>query len=147
MSKILAESLHEYRGSKESVNEATGLFGDLASQGKQFRKMFLPATYALIKKGEEDRVDSMMKWLKKLAELEYPGDKDLKAKLGEKNFKVLSNVNKFLNNNLSSFAATPGGANTSKKADTGKSNEERLNAIAKVAGVDAQEIANMLKKG
>ena len=147
MSKILAESLSEYRGSKESINEATGLFGDLATQGKQFRKMFLPACYALIKKDQKDKVISMTKWLKKLAELGYPNDKELKASLGNKNFQGLKQVNQFLNNSLPSFAATPGGSHRSKSGDTGKSDEQRLSAIVEVVGMKATDIAALLKKG
>ena len=146
MSKVLAESLKEYRDSKESLNEAKGLFGDLASQGKQFRKMFLPACYALIQAGHKDKVVGYTKWLRKLAELGYPNDKEMKAKLGEKNFKGLTQVNKFLNNNLPSFATGPAGGVTSKKADSGKSDSERLAAIADVSGMEAQAIADLLKK-
>jgi len=147
MSKVLAESLYEFKESqKESVNEAKGLFGDLASQGKQFRKMFLPGAYAIIKKGQKEQVVSLVKWLKKLAELGWPGDKDLKAKLGDKGFKSLQNANKFLNNALPSFAATPGGASQAKGGDTGKSDQERAVAIAQVLGMEAADLAALLKK-
>ena len=145
MSKILAESLHEYRDSK-SVNEARGLFGDLAAQGKQFRKMFLPAGYAIIQSGKKDTVASLGKWLKKLAEMGWPSDKEIKAKLGDKGFKKLVQANKFLNNNLPSFAAGPAGGVTSKKADSGKSDEQRAQAIAQVMGIEVSELVDLLKK-
>ena len=146
MSKILAESLSEYRGSKESLNEAKGLFGDLASQGKQFRNMFLPASYAIIKSGKKEHVVTLGKWLKKLSELGWPTDKELKAKLGEEKFKSLQQANKFLNNNLSSFAATPGGTTSGKQVDTGRDNQERLIAIGQVLDMAAQDIVDLLKK-
>ena len=146
MSKVLAESLKEYRDSKESLNEAKGLFGDLASQGKQFRKMFLPASYAIIRKGNKDQVVTLGKWLKKLSELGWPSDKELKAKVGEKGLKSLQQANKYLNNNLSSFAASPHGGVTSNKADTGFDDQERLIAIGQVLNMAAQDIVDLLKK-
>jgi len=147
MSKVLAESLKEYRESKESLNEAKGLFGDLASQGKQFRKMFLPASYAIIKSGKKEHVVTLGKWLKKLSEMGWPSDKEIKAKMGEKGLKSLQQANKLLNNNLSSFAATPGGSTTSKKSDTGSNDQERLFAIGQVLDMAAQDIVDLLKKG
>ena len=147
MSKVLAESLQEYRDSKESVNEAKGLFGDLASQGKQFRKMFLPASHAIFKAGQKEQVVSLGKWLKKLSEMGWPTDKELKAKLGEKGFKSLQQANKYLNNNLSSFAATPGGSTTGKKVDTGRDDQQRLEIVAQILETPAQDIVDMLKKG
>ena len=146
MSKVLAESLKEYRDSKESINEAKGLFGDLASQGKQFRKMFLPASYAIIKSGKKEQVVTLGKWLQKLSDLGWPSDKELKAKVGEKGLKSLQQANKFLNNNLSSFAATPGGTTSGKSVDTGKDDQERLIAIGQVLGMAAQDIVDLLKK-
>lgn len=145
MSKVLAESLHEYRDSK-SINEARGLFGDLAPQGKQFRKMFLPASYAIIKSGKKDSVATLGKWLKKLSDMGWPSDKEVKAKLGDKGFKSLQQANKFLNNNLPSFATGPGGGVTSKQADTGKSDAERAAAIAEVVGMEAADLVALLKK-
>ena len=148
MSKILAESLGEFKGNKsEEVNEAKGLFGDIEAQGKQFRKMFLPAGHAIIKKGQKEHLASMHKWLNKLAELGWPKDSVLKSKVGEKNFKGLQQVNKFLNNNLSSFAATPGGATQAKTADTGKDDSQRAAAIAQVLGIEVSELVDLLKKG
>jgi hypothetical protein len=89
----------------------------------------------------------MTKWLKKLAELGYPSDKELKAKLGNKNYQGLTQVNKFLNNNLPSFAATPGGSHRSKSGDTGKSDSQRLTAIGQVVGMEPTELAALLKRG
>jgi hypothetical protein len=147
MSKILTESLYEFRESQEPVNEAKGLFGDLASQGKQFRKMFLPATYALLQDGRKTEVQGLTKWLKKLAEWGWPADKDLKAKVGEQGFKSFQGAIKFMNNNLPSYAVTPGGATQSRAGkDTGKSDAERAKAIAEVVGMEAQELADLLKK-
>jgi len=147
MSKVLAESLYEFKESqKESVNEARGLFGDLAAQGKQFRKMFLPGAYAILKKGQKEQVVSLGKWLKKLAELGWPGDKDLKSKLGDKAFKSLQSANKFLNNALPAYAASLGGTTQARGGDTGKSDQERAVALAEVLGMEASDLAALLKK-
>lgn len=147
MSKLLAESLYEFRQEKsEEINEARGLFGDLAAQGKQFRKMFPEAVDAMITKGKEEYVPTLVKWLKKLNELGWPGDKELKQKLGEKSFKALQNVNKTLNNQLSSMSISPTGAQGGKGSASEKSDAERIKTIAKVAGMEAQELADLLKK-
>lgn len=148
MSKLLAESLYEFRkeNSEEEVNEAKGLFGDLAAQGKQFRKMFPEAGAALIKKGKKDNVATLVKWLKKLKELGFPSDKDLKAKIGDKSFQSLQNTVKYMNNQLASFAATPGGASAGRSGGVEGSTEDHIKAIAAEVGMEAQELADLLKK-
>lgn len=147
MTKLLAESLYEFRESKsEDINEARGLLGDLAAQGKQFRKMFPEAVDAMITKGKKEYVPTLVKWLKKLNELGWPGDKELKQKLGEKSFKALQNVNKTLNNNLSSITISPTGAQGGRDSKSEKSDAERIKNIAQVAGMEAQELADLLKK-
>jgi len=149
MEKLLAESLYEFRKieSNEDINEARGLLGDLAAQGKQFRKMFLEGVDALIEKGKKEEVPTLIKWLKKLNELGWPSDKELKSKMGEKGLKALQNINKVLNNNLGSLSVSPTGAQGGKAGKSEKSNEERVRNIAKVAGMEAQELADLLKKG
>lgn len=147
MSKLLAESLQEYRErNTEDLNEARGLFGDLAAQGKQFRMMFPEAVDAMINKGQKENVPALIKWLKKLNELGWPTDAELKKAVGDQVFKKFTNVVKFMNNKLSSTSLSPSGAQGGKSSDSKKSDVERIKSIAKVAGMEAQELADLLKK-
>ena len=147
MSKLLAESLQEFRERNiEDVNEARGLFGDIAAQGKQFRKMFPEAVDAMIAKGQKENVPALVKWLKKLKELGWPSDSELKKAVGEQTFKKLANVLKVMNNNLSSASISPSGASGGKTSASKKSDEERIRTIAGVVGMEAQELADLLKK-
>jgi hypothetical protein len=147
MTKILAESLYEFRKeNNDDLNEARGLLGDLAAQGKQFRKMFPEAVDAMINKGKKENVPTLIKWLKKLNELGWPSDKELKAKLGEKSYKALQNINKALNNNLASMAVSPAGTQGGTTSKSEKSDVERIKSIAKVAGMEVQELIDLLKK-
>lgn len=148
MEKLLAESLQEFRqiNNEENIDEARGLLGDLAAQGKQFRKMFLEGVDAMIAKGNKENVPALVKWLKKLSEMGWPSDKELKSKMGEKGLKMLTNINKTLNNNLASMSISPTGAQGGKGSKSEKSDVERLKNIAQVAGIEAQELADLLKK-
>jgi len=147
MSKLLAESLEEFRErNTEDVNEARGLFGDLAAQGKQFRQMFPEAVDAMIAKGQKENVPALIKWLKKLNELGWPSDSELKKAVGDQIFKKFTNTVKVMNNKLSSASLSPSGAQGGKSSDSNKSDVERIKTIAKVAGMEAQELADLLKK-
>jgi hypothetical protein len=89
---------------------------------------------------------TLVKWLKKLKEMGWPSDKDLKAKVGDKQFQSFQNTVKYMNNQLASFAVTPGGASAGRSGGAEGSTADHIKAIAKEVGMEAQELADLLKK-
>ena len=52
-----------------------------------------------------------------------------------------------MNNQLPSFAATPGGTTSSKSGEGASDDKTNVMTIAKELGIEAQELADLLKKG
>jgi len=141
MSKILAESLYEFRktNNSEELNEAI-------QPGKTFRQGFLKAGHALAKAGREDQVKTIWAWAKKLNSMGWPKEGVLRKELGDK-FKSFMAALNLVNKMQPSFGATAGGTTTSQKGgDIGKSTEERLAVVSKALGVTADELKDVLTK-
>ena len=141
MSKILAESLYEFRKeNSEELNEAI-------QPGKTFRQNFLKAAHALVKAGREDVVKTLTAWAKKLASLGWPKEGVLRKELGDQKFKSFLAALNLINKQLPSFGATPGGrVQSGKGGDIGKDDASRLEVVSNALGMTAEELKDILTK-
>lgn len=142
MTKILAESLYEFR--KENVTED---INEAIQPGKTFRQNFLKAGHALVAAGRKDNVKVLLAWAKKLKSLGWPKESVLKQELGDKKFKSFLAALNLVNKQLPSFAAKPGGsAQRTSGGNIGESTEERLEVIANATGITVEELKGILTK-
>jgi len=146
MSKILKESLYKFRESrqpKEEINEGLSV-----APGAVFREYFLKAGYVLASDGRKKEVQVLVNWAKKLKGLGYPKASKIKAAIGEDQWKKFEKgVLPFMQKQIPSFAAAPGGAASANKGGSvGKDDNERAAAIAKVVGMTPEEIKDLVTR-
>jgi len=144
MSKLIAESLYEFRAERENAQE----LNEAIQPGKTFRQLFLQAAHALVKAGQVEKVKGLLKWAKKLQELGWPREIALKKALGDQGYKsFIKGVLPFMQKQVPSFSATPGGTTASQKGgDVGKDDATRLQVVADALGIAQDELKSAITK-
>ena len=140
--KLLAESLEEYRmQNSEEINE--GMFDGIVAGVK---KHWLKAAYALASENRKNLLDVMIKWIRHLARLGWPKDREYKAKNGDHALRKLNSFyQSLIVKQLPSFGVQPDGAVQSNRGkDIGKDAEARLAKVAKITGISVEELKKLL---
>ena len=141
MSKILSESLQEYRNlHEEEINES------MSSYGKRFREIFLKVGYALIKAGRTKDFQKIVNTAKILKGKGWPKFPEIKKVLGDEKFKKFELILNFMNKQLPSFSVTPGGTEKASSGQIGKDDNERVAVISKAIGMTPEEVVALIKK-